>query len=139
MSSDPLFMDTAHTMKTTTFILCLLAGAAIAQPAQASDFPADATTPDARTLQETLAGNVFMLKLSNGLEVRLEYNRNGYFFYNNNRGLNDKGTWETRDGQICSERSQAPRSCTDVRLHGDRLLALVKVGGGTEIVPLTRR
>lgn len=108
-----------------------------AQAAPLAEFPAGASIPDAKAIQEHLAGNVFSLRLASGMTVRLEYNRNGYFFFNSSNGAPDKGTWQAQDGKLCSERSRAAQACSDVRLQGSTML--VKLASTGEIVTLEKK
>ncbi|MBK6009507.1 hypothetical protein JJB11_25695 [Ramlibacter ginsenosidimutans] len=51
----------------------------------------------------------------------MQYNANGYIFFNAGAGYSDSGKWRTEDGRLCTEMQRTGPSCSDVRLSGGTL------------------
>jgi hypothetical protein len=108
-------------MKLHSLVCCL--GLAAATSSWAQSFPEGASVPTAEDLKSRLSDKTFGVTLANGSTWRLQFNANGYFFFNTSTGSNGSGQWNTQDGKICSK-VQTPGSeltCGDARIHNDIL------------------
>jgi hypothetical protein len=97
--------------------LAVLAGAAWAQVT----VPEGATTPDAADVKKWFDDRTYKVRFADGTDLRLEYKANGYYWVNTSRGFNSSGTWEAKDGQVCTQLKGRDRSCNDVRMHAGSL------------------
>jgi YD repeat-containing protein len=84
-------------------------------------FPDGATAPSAQEVQGLLAEKTFRSTLANGTVWRMQYNSNGYMFFNAGAGYNDSGKWRAEDGRLCTEMHRTGASCADVRLSSGTL------------------
>lgn len=80
-------------------------------------FPDGATTPSATAIRDRVAGNVFNVKLANGVEWRLEFNTNGYFFVDVSTGAKVSGEWKSEDGKLCSKIRTPDFTCGAAKVH----------------------
>jgi hypothetical protein len=97
--------------------LAVLAGAAWAQVA----VPDDATTPDTAEVKKFFDDRIHKVRFADGTGLRLEFKANGYYWVNTSRGFNSSGTWEPKDGQLCTQLKGRDRVCNDVRMHAGSL------------------
>lgn len=96
--------------------LCALALLAAATPASAQTFEEDAPAPAAEQIRSLLAGNVFTVNIADGSSWRVDFNRNGYYFFNTSKGYEDAGKWRAEDGKVCFEPRKTPAACNDARV-----------------------
>lgn len=109
-------------MRAAALLLALLPGTfAYAQAPMPTEFPPDAAPIGADALRERLSGKVFRARIANGDVWRLQYNANGYFFMNTERGFNDDGKWRTEGGSFCTELKKVAPSCAETRIKGDSI------------------
>jgi hypothetical protein len=116
---------------------CLFGLAAQAQTALVTDFPADASVPDAAAIQQALTGRSFNVLPSQGAAFRLEFQRGGYVYLNTDRGFQDSGTWRSEDGQWCFEFQRSGKGCNPTRLKDQQLY--IKRASNGEVVALLPR
>ena len=95
--------------------------AAAFQTASAADFPDGATTPTADEIKQRLAGNDFHLNYANGVNVQLQFNRNGHFFVNASTNYSDNGEWTAEDGKLCTRSQKQGANCFPVRISADSM------------------
>ena len=110
------------------------APAATAAPSVIGDFPADLPKSSADVLKQRLSDKKFAVQLANGTSWKLEYKSNGYYFVNTSTGFNGSGTWQTADGQICSQGRGEPVTCNDVRERSDGIVLKRQSGEGIVLV-----
>jgi hypothetical protein len=108
-------------MKTLPLVLlaALCIGPVRAQTPVPTEFPPDAAPIGAEALRERLSGKVFRARIANGEAWRLQFNANGYFFINTERGFADDGKWRVEEGKFCTELKKVASSCSDARVKGD--------------------
>ena len=111
------------------------APAATAAPSVIGDFPADLPKSSADVLKQRLSDKKFAVQLANGTSWKLEYKSNGYYFVNTSTGFNGSGTWQTADGQICSQGRGEPVTCNDVRERSDGIVLKRQSGEVIVLVP----
>jgi hypothetical protein len=97
------------------------AAAVTSASAAPSEFPADAQPLSADGVARKVSGKTFDVQLQNGSKWRLEYESNGYLFFNASGGFATSGPWRAEDGRICSHMRGAAASCNEVREQGQRL------------------
>ena len=115
-------------------LLCAAASQANAQTVPTT-FPDESVQLDPAALQETLAGKVYSVKLSDGTTWRWQFNANGFFYFNAG-SFNDSGKWSTKENTLCSEGKKIRASCNEVRQQGADLF--LKRDNG-EIIKMTLR
>jgi hypothetical protein len=107
---------------------------AIAQTAP-NEFPPDAVPVSAATLQESLAGKIYSVRLTNGTTWRLQFDSNGYYFINTSDRFNDHGKWRADESKLCTEPRKAAAACNEIRQQG-AVLYLKRDSG--EVVGMSR-
>ena len=111
------------------------APAVTAAPSVIGDFPADLPKSSADILKQRLSDKKFAVQLANGTSWKLEYKSNGYYFVNTSTGFNGSGTWQTADGQLCSQGRGEPMTCNDVRERSDGIVLKRQSGEVIVLVP----
>jgi hypothetical protein len=132
--------DAGGSMRTCPNLAVMLAAlgsaAAFAQaPALPTEFPPDALPIGADALRERLSGKVFRARFADGSRLRLQFNANGYFFVNSERGFADDGKWRTEDGHFCTELKKIAAGCVEARVKGDAIFYKRVTNG--EVVEMT--
>lgn len=106
-----------------------------AEAAMPVEFPAEAQALSDQQLKERLSGHSFKASLKDGTGWRLQF-KGGYIFVDISSGARDTGTWNIKDGKLCTEYQKFPSGCSEVRsLVKDVYL---KRGSSGEIVHLER-
>jgi hypothetical protein len=108
---------------------------ATATTSAVGDFPTDLPKSSADALKQKLTDKKFAVKLANGTSWKLEYKSNGYYFVNTSTGFNGSGTWQTADGQLCTQGRGDPMTCNDVRERADGIVLKRQSGEVIILVP----
>ena len=83
----------------------------------AQTFEEAAPPPSADEVRKILSGNVFSVSIADGSTWRVDFNKNGYYFFNASGGYSDSGKWRTEDGKLCVEPRKTPAACNDARVN----------------------
>jgi len=87
-------------------------------------FPAGSRRLQQDELRQMLSGGVLRATYASGETVRVQYDDNGYVYYNGGQGAKLSGRWHVEGSSVCYVRSAGPpNSCTEIRLEGDQLYA----------------
>ena len=94
----------------------------------AQTFDEAATPPTAVEIQTILSGNVFSVQVADGSSWRVQFNKNGYYFFNASSGYSDDGEWRTEDGKLCVKPKKTAAACNEARVS-QGLLVLKRLSG----------
>ena len=89
-----------------------------------SGFPPGSRRLQSDELKQMLSGGVVKTTYASGETVRVQYDDNGYVYYNGGQGAKLSGRWHIEGSSVCYVWSGgAPNSCVEIGLEGTQLYA----------------
>lgn len=117
------------------FMFFILPALGLAQTTFPTVFPSNAIPVSSEVLRDRLTGKSFIIKATNGPEIRLQYKDT--FAFLSTGPFSDSGKWRVEGSAVCVDWQRFPPSCSEVRLVNDVIYTVRSSNG--EVVEMQPR